>query len=46
MLHASQAEIAFVDLTSSRNMNFWILPVEVFGIGPNTTDLGVLKPGI
>src|ERR1700723_2296185 len=27
-------------------MNFWILPVEVFGIGPNTTAFGVLKPDI
>src|ERR1700732_5253943 len=27
-------------------MNFWILPVDVFGIGPNTTAFGVLKPGI
>ncbi len=26
-------------------MNFWILPVEVFGMGPNTTAFGVLKPG-
>jgi len=41
-----QAEIAFADLTSSRSMNFWIFPVEVFGIGPNTTAFGVLKPGI
>ncbi len=22
---------------SSRSLNFWILPVEVLGIGPNTT---------
>ena len=27
-----------------RKMNFWIFPVEVFGIGPNTTAFGVLKP--
>jgi hypothetical protein len=27
-------------------MNFWIFPVEVFGIGPNTTAFGVLNPGI
>src|SRR5260370_40857424 len=27
-------------------MNFWILPVDVFGIGPNTTAFGVLKPDI
>ena len=27
-------------------MNFWILPVDVLGIGPNTTAFGVLKPGI
>src|ERR1700736_1772598 len=39
-----QAEIAFAELTWSRNMNFWILPVEVWGIGPNTTAFGVLKP--
>ena len=32
--------IAF--LASSRSMNFWILPVEVLGIGPNTTSLGTL----
>src|ERR1700736_1535388 len=41
-----QAEIAFAELTWSRNMNFWILPVEVLGIGPNTTAFGVLKPDI
>src|SRR6201986_3134565 len=38
------AEIAFADCTSLRSRNFWILPVEVFGIGPNTTAFGVLKP--
>src|SRR5689334_8160126 len=27
----------------SRRTNFWILPVEVFGSGPNTTVLGTLK---
>lgn len=26
----------------SRSTNFWILPVEVFGKGPNTTVLGIL----
>jgi len=25
-------------------MNFWIFPVYVFGIAPNTTAFGVLKP--
>jgi hypothetical protein len=38
------AEIAFADCTSLRSRNFWILPVDVFGIGPNTTAFGVLKP--
>src|SRR5260370_5937839 len=28
----------------SRNTNFWILPVEVFGSGPNSTVRGALKP--
>src|SRR5437016_8041860 len=42
----TQAEIAFADPTSLRSMNFWIFPVEVFGIGPNTTAFGVLKPDI
>src|SRR3954452_17986011 len=27
-------------------MNFWILPVDDFGIAPNTTAFGVLKPGM
>jgi hypothetical protein len=27
---------------TSRNMNFWILPVAFFGIGPNTTRFGTL----
>ena len=27
----------------SRSLNFWTFPVEVFGSGPNTTVLGVLK---
>ncbi len=27
----------------SRNMNFWIFPVSVFGSGPNTIVLGALK---
>ena len=26
----------------SRSKNFWILPVEVFGNGPNTTVRGIL----
>ena len=38
------AEIAFAESTWLRSMNFWILPVDVFGIGPNTTAFGVLKP--
>src|SRR4051794_6167499 len=41
-----QADIALADLTRSRSMNFWILPVDVFGIGPNTTVFGALNPGI
>ncbi|MGY3467361.1 hypothetical protein ACVW0I_004232 [Bradyrhizobium sp. LM6.11] len=27
-----------------RSRNFWIFPVDVFGIGPNITAFGVLKP--
>src|SRR4029077_6857268 len=27
---------------TSRNINFWILPVAFFGIGPNTTRFGTL----
>src|SRR5260370_41255321 len=38
------AEIAFAESTWLRSMNFWIFPVDVFGIGPNTTAFGVLKP--
>ena len=30
--------------TRSRSSNFWILPVDVFGISPNTTAFGVLNP--
>src|SRR5690349_20718261 len=30
-------------LAVSRKMNFWILPVDVFGSGPKTTALGILK---
>src|SRR5947209_3917900 len=41
---SAQAVIAFADPTSLRSRNFWILPVDVFGIGPNTTAFGVLKP--
>lgn len=32
----------YSDFTFSRRMNFWILPVEVFGSGPKTTDRGAL----
>lgn len=39
-----QAEIAFAESTWLRSRNFWILPVEVLGITPNTTAFGVLKP--
>src|SRR4029078_840483 len=38
------AEIAFAESTWLRSMNFWILPVDVCGMGPNTTAFGVLKP--
>jgi len=38
------AEIAFAESTCSRSMNFWILPVDVFGMAPNTTAFGVLNP--
>jgi hypothetical protein len=34
---------AAADRASSRSTCFWILPVEVFGSGPNTTLLGALK---
>ena len=30
----------------SRSRNFWILPVELLGIGPNTTSLGTLNAAI
>src|SRR5882757_6624369 len=40
----SQAEIAFAESTWLRSKNFWILPVDVFGMVPNTTAFGVLKP--
>src|SRR5689334_19463170 len=40
----AQAEIAFAEPTSLRSRNFWIFPVDVFGIGPNTTAFGILKP--
>src|SRR5579871_2087966 len=36
-LRRSHAEIALADCTSLRSRNFWILPVEVFRMGPNTT---------
>src|SRR6266403_2655653 len=42
----SQAEIAFAESTWLRSKNFWILPVDVFGMVPNTTAFGVLKPDI
>src|SRR3954468_10972617 len=44
--NVAHAEIAFAEWTCSRSTNFWILPVDVLGIGPNTTAFGVLKPGI
>ena len=44
-IHARYAEIAFAEFARSRSMNFWILPVDVFGIAPNTTDFGDLNPG-
>ena len=31
-----------ISLARSRNSNFWILPVEVFGSGPNTMVRGTL----
>jgi putative transcriptional regulator len=40
------AEIALADCTSLRSRYFWILPVDVFGMVPNTTAFGVLKPDI
>src|SRR5260370_6305840 len=46
MCDLAQAEIAFTESTWLRRMNFWILPVEVFGIDPNTTAFGVLNPDI
>src|SRR5207302_4320539 len=39
-----QAEIAFAESTCLRSKNFWILPVDVFGMVPNTTAFGVLNP--
>jgi len=41
---ATYTEMAFAEPAWLRSRNFWILPVEVFGIGPNTTTFGVLKP--
>jgi hypothetical protein len=38
------AEIAFAESTWLRSRNFWIFPVDVFGMAPNTTAFGVLKP--
>ena len=35
--------IAAVLFARSRKTNFWILPVEVFGKGPNTTVFGALN---
>ena len=35
--------IAEAERICSRSANFWILPVDVFGSGPNTTCLGTLK---
>ncbi len=40
----TQADIASAESTWLRSRNFWILPVDVLGIGPNTTAFGVLKP--
>jgi hypothetical protein len=39
-----QVEIALAESTWLRSKNFWILPVDVFGMTPNTTAFGVLKP--
>jgi hypothetical protein len=38
--------MAFAELTRLHSMNFWIFPVEVFGIRPKTMAFGVLKPDI
>ena len=35
--------IACTEPARSRNRNFWILPVDVFGSSPNTTLFGTLK---
>ncbi len=33
---------AYMSRARSRSTNFWILPVEVLGSGPNTTVFGTL----
>ena len=38
-----QSSIMRSSFARSRSTNFWILPVEVFGSGPNTTWRGALK---
>jgi hypothetical protein len=38
------AEIALAESTWLRSWNFWIFPVDVFGMVPNTTAFGVLNP--
>src|SRR6185503_5061169 len=35
--------MADAERARSRRMNFWILPVDVFGSSPNTTDFGALN---
>jgi len=34
--------MALADLARSRSWNFWILPVEVFGMGSNRISRGIL----
>src|ERR1700682_1287708 len=38
--------MAFAELTRLHSMNFWIFPVEVFGIRPKTMAFGILKPDV
>jgi hypothetical protein len=40
------AEIAVAESTWSGNGDFWIFPVDVFGMTPNSTAFGALKSGI
>src|SRR5271167_2054908 len=42
-IEARQRGHTAVSLARWRNSYFWILPVEVFGKGPNTTERGALK---